>query len=146
MVVCLGGQSSAVVTQKQNETLKHTCSNLCAYFYTGTYTRSLHGLSSGPNGNFSSRNKRNECSALKQRRGPAKGAKALKISMSVARLEKLVPWLCPEDRVANTTMTPPSAALKINLRLLHLPILFVCLCVCSSVHPSTRPGTVRSLQ
>lgn len=50
MVVCLGGQSSAVVTQKQNETLKHTCSHLCAYFYTGTYTWSLHGLGSGPNG------------------------------------------------------------------------------------------------
>lgn len=48
--------------------------------------------------NFSSRTKRNECSALKQRRGAAKGAQALKISMSVVRLEKLVQRLCPEDK------------------------------------------------
>lgn len=80
------------------------------------------------------------------KKGPVKGAKALTISVSVVRLEKLVQSLCPEDRVANTTMTPPSSTLKIDVSLLHLTIVFVCLCVRSSMYPSTRPVTVRSFQ
>lgn len=58
--------------------------------------------------------------------------KTLKISVSVVRLEKLVQSLCPEDRVANTTMTPPSAPLKSMLAYFIYPYsLFVYV----SVHP-----------